>query len=73
MGKRKRGAIEVTAMGTASVSHHRKIQARTASMLRLRGWPSSLTKKKMRKQERGPDIMARLLAVRRDLRGLLEI
>jgi len=37
-GNRKSGAMEATASGTAPVTHQRKTQARTASMLRASRW-----------------------------------
>ena len=73
MGKRKRGDMEVIAIGTASVSHHKNTHERTASMFLLACFPLRSTKKNMSMHARGPKIMKSVFEVRIDLRVRWEL
>lgn len=68
-GKRKSGDMDVTAMGTASVIHHKNTHESTASMLRLEVRPPRSRKKNMTMHERGPETMNKFFKVRSDLKG----
>lgn len=57
-------------IGTASVIHHENIQARTPNMFLLLTGPSSFTNRHMRAQSRGPNMMKKLLGVKRDMKDL---
>jgi hypothetical protein len=67
-GKRKSGDMEVTGMGTASVSHQAKTHTRIANMFLLVTGPSSLTKRHTIMHKRGPRRMYKFLSVRMDER-----
>ncbi|KAK3036919.1 hypothetical protein RJ639_030884 [Escallonia herrerae] len=66
-GKRKRGDMEVTGIGTASVIYHVNTHVRTANMLRLVTGPSNLTNRHITVHNNGPSSMKKLFSVRTDL------
>ena len=69
-GKRKSGAMDATASGTASVIHQRKTQASTPSMLRAAAWsgPRS-TSAQISAADAGPAAIDRYLLASSDLRS----